>query len=34
VEHIHTKFPHLIDERSFTSWAPHFHEFADAFERA
>jgi len=32
VEHIHTKFPHLIDERSFTSWAPHFHEFADAFE--
>jgi len=32
VEHIHSNFPHLIDERSFTSWAPHFHEFADAFE--
>ena len=34
VEHIHERFPHLIDERSFTSWAPHFHEFADAFDKA
>ena len=31
IEHIHTTFPHLIDERSFTSWAPHFQQFADAF---
>jgi hypothetical protein len=34
VEHIHQHFPHLIDERSFTSWAPYFHEFAQAFEDA
>jgi hypothetical protein len=34
IEHVHTKFPHLIDERSFTSWAPHFRSFADAFQRA
>lgn len=32
IEHVHNSFPHLIDERSFTSWAPHFHEFADAFD--
>lgn len=32
IERIHYNFPHLVDERSFTSWAPHFREFADAFE--
>lgn len=31
VEHVHRQFPHLIDERSFTSWAPQFDEFATAF---
>ena len=31
MEHIHNTFPHLVDERSFTSWAPHFREFADTF---
>ena len=31
VEHIHDTFRHLVDERSFTSWAPHFREFADTF---
>mmetsp|Transcript_52173 Transcript_52173/g.135313 ORF Transcript_52173/g.135313 Transcript_52173/m.135313 type:complete len:322 (+) Transcript_52173:658-1623(+) len=31
IEHIHHTFPHLIDARSFSSWAPHFREFADAF---
>ena len=31
VEHIHRCFPHLMDERSFSSWAPYFHEFAKAF---
>ena len=33
VEHIHARFPHLIDERSFTAWAPKFAEFAAAFRR-
>jgi len=31
VEHVETTFPHLIDERSFSSWAPHFRRFAKAF---
>ena len=31
MEHVHNRFPHLVDERSFTSWAPHFRSFADAF---
>lgn len=31
VEHIVTTFPHLVDERSFSSWAPHFANFAAAF---
>ena len=34
VEHVHNNFAHLLDERSFTSWAPHFDEFATAFEKA
>lgn len=31
VEHVHRRFPHLVDERSFSSWAPHFARFAQAF---
>ena len=31
VEHVVSKFPHLIDQRSFSSWAPHFSTFAAAF---
>ena len=33
VEHIHAKFPHLIDERSFSAWAPKFAAFAEVFSR-
>ena len=33
VEHIHARFPHLIDERSFTAWSSKFAEFAAAFRR-
>ena len=32
-EHIEARFPWLMDERSFSSWAPHFAEFAAAFVR-
>ena len=32
-EYIEAKFPWLVDERSLSSWAPHFEEFADAFAR-
>lgn len=31
LEHIEATFPHLIDERSLTCWAPHFAAFAAAF---
>ena len=31
VEHVLDTFPHLADHRSFTSWAPHFESFAQAF---
>ena len=31
LEHIEAEFPHLIDERSFTAWAPCFDQFAQAF---
>ena len=30
VHHVHTTFPHLIDERSLTDWEDHFEDFADA----
>lgn len=28
---MHNTFPHLVDHRSFSSWSPHFHQFAQAF---
>ena len=31
VERVLDTFPHLADHRSFTSWAPHFESFAQAF---
>ena len=31
-KHIHSKFPWLMDERSFTAWAPRFQDFADTFD--
>ena len=31
IEHVHATFPHLLDERSFTAWAPRFSDFARAF---
>ena len=31
VTHIHNKFPHLVDSRSFSSFAPLFPLFASAF---
>ncbi|EOD29632.1 hypothetical protein EMIHUDRAFT_113665 [Emiliania huxleyi CCMP1516] len=31
VEHVHNTFPHLVNHRSFSSWSPHFHQFAQAF---
>ena len=33
VEHIIDTFPHLVDERSFTSWASRFADFARCFVR-
>ena len=34
VEHIHTRFPHLIDSHSFSAFAPLFPRFAGAFVEA
>lgn len=34
MEHIHRSFPHLVDSRSFSSFAPLFPRFADAFVEA
>ena len=34
IVHIHKTIPHLLDERSFTSWALHVQSFADAFQVA
>jgi len=34
VRFIRRRWAHLVDERSFTDWAPHFRAFADAFSRA
>ena len=31
MEFIHDEFDHLMDSRSLSSWAPHFHEFAECF---
>jgi len=32
-EHVEARFPWLLDERSLSSWAPHFEQFARAFRR-
>ena len=33
VEHVHRRFPHRVDIRSFTAWARRFGDFAEAFSR-
>jgi len=32
VEHVHSRFAHLIDVRSFEAWAPRFESFAQVFK--
>ena len=34
VEHVHRRFPWLVDVRSFTAWEAHFDDFATAFQDA